>query len=151
MILRVRFEVFGQVADAVREKGDLHFGRAGVTVMGALVRNQFGFLLLGAWQDTVSLASYRQIGTRSLLSRDTITALTPKINPARRVQYYTQLLEVGNSSKERLQNTMPNTRSRRRRFLRQRSSMQRAAVKKWPARRSPPAARSSQPDAYFND
>ena len=84
MILRVRFEVFGQVADAVREKGDLHFGRAGVTVMGALVRNQFGFLLLGAWQDTVSLASYRQIGTRSLLSRDTITALTPKINPARR-------------------------------------------------------------------
>src|SRR5437867_2549457 len=58
MILRVRFEVFGQVADAVREKCDLHFGRAGITVVGAILRNHFGFLLLGAWQNTVSLASY---------------------------------------------------------------------------------------------
>src|SRR5712691_3047152 len=59
VILRVRFEVFGQIADAVRQKGDLHFGRAGVTVVGAILRNQVRFLLLGAWQNTVSLASYR--------------------------------------------------------------------------------------------
>src|SRR5438132_6122170 len=58
MILRVRFEVLGQVGDAIRQKRDLHFRRAGIAVMGAEVRNQFGFLLLRGWQNTVSLNSY---------------------------------------------------------------------------------------------
>src|SRR5437867_1156989 len=59
VILRVRLEVLGQISDAVRQEGNLHLRRSRVIVMRAILRNQIRFMLLGGWQNTVSLASYR--------------------------------------------------------------------------------------------
>src|SRR5579859_4089303 len=56
MILRVRFEVLRQVADAVRQERDLHFGRAGIRIVSLVVRYEACFLFLGRWQNPVSLA-----------------------------------------------------------------------------------------------
>ena len=45
MVLRVRFEVFGQVVDAFAENGDLHFGGAGVLVVCLVGPNQLGLAI----------------------------------------------------------------------------------------------------------
>src|SRR5712692_10051989 len=47
VVLRMRLEMLRQIADAIRQKCDLHLRRAGVVVVGAILRNQICFLLLG--------------------------------------------------------------------------------------------------------
>ena len=49
VIFRVGLEMLCQVGDSVREEGNLHFRRAGVTIVGSVMRNQIRFLLLGGW------------------------------------------------------------------------------------------------------
>ena len=43
MILRMGFEMLGQLANALAEDRDLHFRTSGVGVMGAKSRNDVGF------------------------------------------------------------------------------------------------------------
>jgi hypothetical protein len=43
MILRVGLEVFGEIADAFAENGNLNFRRTGVGVVGAVRGDELGF------------------------------------------------------------------------------------------------------------
>src|SRR5262249_25001136 len=47
MVLRVRFEMLGQVVDAFAENGDLNFGGPGVGVVCLVGANQFGLAVFG--------------------------------------------------------------------------------------------------------
>ncbi len=50
MILRVRFEVLGQVGDPVRQQRDLHFRRTGIARVRRIAVDEVRFLLLGGGQ-----------------------------------------------------------------------------------------------------
>ena len=43
MVLLMRLEVFGELGDATGKQGNLHFGRAGILVVGSVFANNFGF------------------------------------------------------------------------------------------------------------
>jgi len=45
VVLLVRTEVLGQLADALAEKGNLYFGAAGVGGVGLILLDDIGFLL----------------------------------------------------------------------------------------------------------
>ena len=47
--------------DAVRKQRNLNFRRTGVRIMDSVARDEVRFLLLGGWQNPVSLSSYREI------------------------------------------------------------------------------------------
>src|SRR5262245_21766818 len=46
MVLRMRLEVFGEIADALAEKRNLHFGGSGVALMGSVAADDFGLAVL---------------------------------------------------------------------------------------------------------
>src|SRR5215212_2259353 len=47
VIFCVRFEMFGEIADAFAEERNLHFGRAGIAVVGLVAVDDFGLTVLG--------------------------------------------------------------------------------------------------------
>src|SRR5436853_1681655 len=84
MILRVRLEMLGEVSDAIREKCDLHFGRAGIAVMRAILGDQVRFLLFRGRQNPVLLNRFSVPFAVPMTAKSgTITAASRKNNPAR--------------------------------------------------------------------
>src|SRR5829696_2661275 len=47
VVFRVGLEMLGEIADALAEERDLHFGRAGVAVVGLVAVDDFGLTVLG--------------------------------------------------------------------------------------------------------
>src|SRR5687768_15401617 len=47
MVLRVGLEMFGEIADALAEDGDLDFGRPCVGAVGAIAADDFGLAVFG--------------------------------------------------------------------------------------------------------
>src|SRR5260221_1112670 len=81
MVLRMGLEMLGEVGDAVREQGNLHFGGSGVTLVGCVRRDEGCFLFLGGRQNPVSFNRLSvPVDTRLASSQGTITAERGEIN-----------------------------------------------------------------------
>src|SRR3954467_12087029 len=73
MVLRVRLEMVGQIADALAEERNLHFRGSGVALMGSVAADDFGLAVLAQHDGRPSTngpeTSERDVPHRTAVSR----------------------------------------------------------------------------------